>query len=170
MAQYTIPDNSINGDYKAPLTCLFPDGISDNGNADFSITPNGEQPNPSQTAIYLGLILIIIILFVLCIWGLFEIDNFGWKIGVLAMAYILLNGFLLMCWKLAELFLTSVPYITPVFKVLYISSNAGYFVVFLSLAAYLLFKSTDEKQLKTLMARGYDEDTARKYIHRRKKR
>ncbi len=169
IANYTIPDTSINGPFKVPITCTFPNGDSESGNADFSITPNGEEPDISKTFIYLGLILIILILFLVCIWALFEIDNFAWKVGILAGGYILLNGFLLMCWKLAELFLTSVPFIEPVFKVLYIASNVGYFPVFLSLVAYLLVKLTDEKNLKTLTGRGYDEETARKIINRRKR-
>ncbi len=169
IAQYPIPDNSINGDYKVPLTCTFPDGVSEEGNADFSITPNGEEPNLSQTFIYLGLILIILVLFILCVWGLSEIDSIGWKVGLIAISYILLNGFLLMCWKLAELFLTSVPFIEPVFRVLYIASNVGYFVMFLALVSYLLFKLTDEKTMKTLVARGYDEDSAKRIMARRRR-
>jgi len=169
ISNYTLPDSSINGLYKVPITCLFPDGNSETGNADFEITPNGEEPNIAKTFIYLGLILIILFLFIICIWGLLEINNFGWKIGLIAIAYILLNGFLLMCWKSAELFLTSVPFIEPVFKVLYISTNVGYFPVFISLVMYLLIKLADEKSIKTLTGRGYDDETAKKMVYRRRR-
>jgi len=169
IANYTLPDSSINGDYKAPLTCLFPDGNSESGNADFTITPNGEEPELAKSILYLGLILIILVLFIICIYSLLEIDNFSWKIGILAMAYILLNGFLLMCWKLAEMFLTSIPFIEPLFKVLYITSNVGYFPVFLGLVVYLLIKVTDENNINKLVGRGYDKDLATRIARGRKR-
>ena len=74
-----------------------------------------------------------------------------------------------MCWKLAEMFLTSIPFIEVILKVLYISSNVGYFPVFLGLVIYLLIKITDEKNINKLVDRGYDKDLATR-IARRKKR
>ncbi len=167
IANYTIPDTSVNGDYKVPLTCTFPDGNSEEGNADFIITPNGEQPDEAKTTIYLGLILIILILIILILVGLFKVNNLGWRIGLLAFGYILMNGFLLMCWKLSEMFLTAVPFIEVVFRILYIISNVGYFPVFIGLVMYLLIKLLDEKNINKLVGRGYDKDLARRLSRRR---
>jgi len=169
IANYTIPDSSINGNYKVPLSCTFPDGNSEEGNADFKITPNGEEPDLAKTIIYLALIGMIFCLFLLCVWGLFKINDLGWRTGLLAFTYILINGFLLMCWKSAELFLTSIPFIEIVFKILYIVSNIAYFPVFLLLVTYLLIKLTDEKNINTLVARGYDEDLAKRIGSRRRR-
>ena len=81
----------------------------------------------------------------------------------------LINGFLLMCWKLAEMFLTSIPFTEPVFKVLNIASTAGYLPVFLGLVGYLLFKMTDENNINKLKGRGYDKDLATRIARGRKR-
>jgi len=166
---YTYCFPELNGQYNI-------NGVGDLGGENtvwaytLTLTPNGEEPRTCQNLIlYLGLILIILILFIICIYSLLEIDNFSWKIGILAIAYILLNGFLLMCWKLAEMFLTSIPFIEPVFKVLYIASNVGYFPVFIGLVIYLLIKVTDENNINKLVDRGYDKDLATRIARGRKR-
>jgi hypothetical protein len=161
IANYTLPDSSVNGEYKVPITCTFPDGISKTGNADFTITPNGEIPSIAQTSIYLGLIALLLVLFILIIFALFNIDNFGWRMGLTSFAYIIANGFLLICWKTAEMFLTSVPFIETIFKILYMVSTAGYFPMILFVLIYSLLHMTDQKNIETLMNRGFTEDQAR---------
>jgi len=162
IASFIVPDSSVNGNYKVPISCTYPNGISEEGSSNFIITPNGESPDIAKTFVYLGLIFIILILFIICLYFLFKLDSLSWKIGLLAMSYIILNGFLLMCWKSAEMFLTSIPFIEIVFRVLYITSNVGYFPVFIGLVTYLLIKLTDEKNMNTLVGRGYDQDLAKR--------
>jgi hypothetical protein len=161
VATYTIPDNSINGPYKTPITCTYPDGSSEEGNADFTITPNGEVPNGAQTSVYLGLIIVLLIILIIIIFSLYKIDNFGWKMGLTSFAYIVANVFLLVCWKTTEAFLTAVPFIETAFRILYIVSNVGYFPMFISIVVYMLMHITDEKTIETMMTRGFTEDQAR---------
>ena len=161
MANFTLIDNSINGPYQVPLSCTFPDGSSESGNADFIITPNGEDPSGAQVSIYLGLIVMLLIILVGILITLFEIDSFAWRMGLTSFAYIIANGFLLVCWKTAEMFLTSIPFIELIFKVLYIVSTAGYFPMFGFVLVYSLLHMTDEKNIETLMDRGFTEDQAR---------
>ena len=161
MGSFIIPDNSINGEYKVPITCTFPDGNSKAGSADFKITPNGEDPGSSQTSFYLGLIFVLLLLLIGVIFALFEIDSFAWRMGLTSFAYIIANGLLLVCWKTAEMFLTAIPFIETIFRVLYIVSTAGYFPMFLFVLVYTLLHMTDEKNIETLMNRGFTEDQAR---------
>ena len=170
LANYTLPDSSTNGFYVTPISCAFAEGTSERGNADFWITPNGETPDIAKSVIYLGLILLILVLFIVDIVALFNIDNFGWRIGLMSMAYILMNGFLLVSWTLADMFLTSVPYIVSIFKVLYIATTAGYFPFFLAMFVYVFVSIANEKNIKTLVGRGYSEDNARSYVGRRRRR
>jgi len=65
------------------------------------------------------------------------------------------------CWKTAEAFLTSIPFIETMFHILWIVSNACYIPMFLGIIAYMLFHMTDEKNIETLMDRGFTEDQAR---------
>ena len=167
IANYTLPDSSVNGDYRVPLTCTFPSSDSESGQADFTITPNGELPTIAQTLIYLGLIIILLILFTIIVFALFNIDHFGWRMGLTSFAYIIANVFLLVCWKMAELFLTSVPFIEILFKVLYITSTVGYFPMFLFVFVYSMLHMTDEKNINTLMDRGFTEDQAIRQTKRR---
>lgn len=161
IGSFILEDNSINGYYKAPLTCTFPDGSSESGSTDFKITPNGEDPNSSQIYIYLGLIFVILVFLAGIIFALFEIDSFAWRMGLTSFAYIIANVFLLVCWKTAEMFLTSIPFIEIIFRVLYVVSTAGYFPMFLFVLVYTLLHMTDEKNIETLMNRGFTEDQAR---------
>ena len=161
IGSFIISDNSINGPYQAPLTCNFPDGSSQSGSADFLITPNGEDPSGTQISVYLGLILILFLLLCGIIFILFEIDSFAWRMGLTSFAYIIANVFLLVCWKTAEMFLTAIPFLEIVFRVLYVVSTAGYFPMFLFVLVYSLLHMTDEKNIQTLMNRGFTEDQAR---------
>jgi len=47
------------------------------------------------------------------------------------------------------------------FHILWIVSNACYIPMFLGIIAYMLFHMTDEKNIETLMDRGFTEDQAR---------
>jgi len=161
IGSFIISDNSINGEYQAPLTCTFLDGSSESGSADFTITPSGEDPSGAQISVYLGLILILFILLGGIIFILFEIDSFAWRMGLTSFAYIIANVFLLVCWKTAEMFLTAIPFLEIVFRVLYIVSNAGYFPMFGFVLVYSLLHMTDQKNIETLMNRGFTEDQAK---------
>jgi len=161
VGNFVLQDNSINGEYQVPLTCTFPDGNSESGSANFKITPNGEEPSGSQISVYLGLIIILFILLGGIIFILFEIDSFAWRMGLTSFAYIIANVFLLVCWKTAEMFLTAIPFLEIVFRVLYVVSTAGYFPMFLFVLVYSLLHMTDEKNIETLMNRGFTEDQAR---------
>jgi len=161
IGSFILLDNSVNGPYQAPLTCTFPDGSSESGSADFLITPNGEDPSGAQISIYLGLIIILFILLGGIIFILFEIDSFAWRMGLTSFAYIIANGFLLVCWKTAEMFLTAIPFIETIFRVLYVVSSAGYFPMFGFILVYSLLHMTDQKNIETLMNRGFTEDQAK---------
>jgi len=161
LANYTLPDTSVNGDYNVPVYCEFPSGDFQSGNADFTINPSGEPFNSSKTAFYLGLILLLAALLVFMIIAIVYIDSFSWRMGLTTFAYVISNGFLLICWKSAELFLTSIPFIETIFKVLYIASTAGYIPMFLLVIVYYLLHMTDQANIETLMRRGFTEDQAR---------
>lgn len=161
IGNYTIPNSSTNGDYKVPITCEFPSGDSKSGQADFTITPNGETPTIAKTIIYISLIIILLTIIMLILLALFNINHFGWRMGLVSFAYIVINVFLLVCWKMGAMFLTSIPFIETIFKILYIISNIGYFPMFLFVIIYSLLHMTDEKNIETLMDRGFTEDQAR---------
>lgn len=127
----------------------------------FHANPSGTELTGAVTGMYLGVTLILLALLVGAIYAFTKSDNFGWKMGLLSFAYILSNGFFLVCWKLSELFLTAIPFLTPVFKVLYIASTAGYFPFFLFLVLYYIVYSVNEKRIKQMMNRGFTEDQAR---------
>ena len=161
VASFILIDNSINGDYKVPLICSFPSGDSDSGNADFTINPTGQDITKANMSIYLGLMIILLVLLIGIIFTLFKTENFGWKMGLTSFAYIISNGFFLVCWKVAEMFLVSMPFLEVIFRILYTISTIGYFPMFLFILGYSLLHMTDEKNIKTLMNRGFTEDQAR---------
>jgi len=161
VASFILLDNSVNGDYKVPLICSFPDGNSESGNADFTINPTGNVILKESMSVYLGLMIILFLLLIGIIFALFKTENFGWKMGLTSFAYIISNGFLLVCWKVAESFLVSMPFLEVIFKVLYKISTIGYFPMFLFVLVYSLLHMTDEKNIKTLMNRGFTEEQAR---------
>ena len=166
IANHTITDSSINGVYKVPITCNFANGDADSGSADFEITPNGETLNLSKTIIYLGLIFILIIILTILLYSMIAVDNFGWRIGLIGLSYVVSNIFFLSCWKTSEAFLTAVPFLGTLFHVLFITSTAGYFPFFLGLIIYFLLDMFNEKSINTLIGRGYSEEEARTRVGR----
>ena len=161
VGSFILLDNSVNGNYKVPLTCTFTDGNSETGNADFTINPTGDEISGSSMSIYLGLMLILLIFLIGIIIILFKVEHFGWRMGLTSFAYIILNGFLLVCWKISEMFLISMPFLESIFRVLYVVSMVGYFPMFLFVLIYSLLHMTDQKNIETLMKRGFTEDQAR---------
>ncbi len=128
---------------------------------DFLVTPNGEIVTIAKTIIYLGLAATLLIILIFLLFITFSTENFGWRIGLSAFSYVISNVFLLVCWKIAEMFLTSVPFIETIFRILYISSNVIYLPFFLGIVVVYLLHMTNEKNIETLMNRGFSEDQAR---------
>lgn len=161
IGSFMLTDTSINGNYKVPLTCVFLDGNFASGNADFTINPTGDITTDGSMSVYIGLMLVLLIFLIGIIFALFKTENFGWRMGLTSFAYIISNGFLLVCWKVSEMFLISMPFLEVIFKVLYMVSTIGYFPMFLVILVYFLLHMTDQKNIETLMKRGFTEDQAR---------
>ena len=147
------------------LTCMgitCTDGITfEQGSKCIEVTPNGELPTIEKTIIYLSLDAILFIILLTLLFFIFSTENFSWRVGLSAFSYVISNVFLLVSWKIAELFLTSVPFIETIFRILYISSNVIYLPFFLGIVVVYLLHMTNEKNIKTLMNRGFTEDQAR---------
>ncbi len=142
------------------ITCT--DGVTfEPGTKCIEVTPNGELVTIAKTIIYLGLAATLLIILIFLLFITFSTENFGWRIGLSAFSYVISNVFLLVCWKIAEMFLTSVPFIETIFRILYISSNVIYLPFFLGIVVVYLLHMTDEKNIETLMNRGFSEEQAR---------
>jgi len=135
-----------------------PDGELDNQNVKFVVTPNGEKPDIAKAIFYISLLAIFLVLIVGDVWLLFNSEDISWKTGYISLFYILFNVFSLVCWKMAEDFLTSIPFMATIFKSIYFITTAGYFPFFIIMFFYLFLHMTQSLTESRLRKRGYSDE------------
>lgn len=136
----------------------------------FEVTPNGDSFNTSKAILLLGALIIILTLLILTIRGMLIVDNFGWNFGFLNIAYLLLNIFFFVGWKIFSNYLYEIPSIGVALHSMWIVSNIVWIPFILGQVAYLLLTMTEETQINKLVKMGYSQDEANSRIRKRKKR
>jgi hypothetical protein len=134
----------------------------------FKLSPNGENVTTGGSIFYLGLLVILILLFSICLINIFKTESIAWRMGLLSASYILLLGILYAGKSIADNFLLSVPAISIVLGGLLMVLVPGFFIYIIALVVYMIFNALKEKEIKSFVARGMTEDEARTRIKQRK--
>jgi hypothetical protein len=135
---------------------------------DFKVTPNGDDLGSGLSILLFISLVIILTLLILTIRGMIIVDDFGWNFGFLNIAYILLNIFFFVSWKIFSNYVYTIPSIGTALHAFWIISNVVWIPFILGQVAYILLKLTDEAQIKKLVKMGYTQDEAHSRVKRKK--
>jgi hypothetical protein len=154
-----VTQKDINGEYQFNILC------SDTGNSlaknlVFFVTPNGEMPSTAKGLLYGGLLAVFALLIVMAIFGGFKTDHIALKTGSFLLAYILLVGVMFISWNLSTDYLTSAPFITSLFHLLWVILMYGTIPLFLFLLIYTLWMLRQMDIIQNMIDRGIPIDEA----------
>jgi hypothetical protein len=136
---------------------------------DFFITPNGEQSSVGSSIMYIGLLVILVLFLVVCIYWFMETDNLLVKVGSLGFGYLLLIAITFIAWNMASDFLTSSAFLVEMFRITFFVLVIGLFPLLLGMFAYYTIMVFKIKEIERLMGKGFDEKEASERVNGRKR-
>lgn len=149
---------STTGTYTASIACQG----STNGYSTFSflVTPNGEQPTTALGILYLGLFIIVVILFITSLASISRFKNPYMKLTMGHISYILFVAFLFVVWNLSDSFLPSATFLAGFSFALFRVFISTYFAFVILSIIWLVFEIRKIKAIKNLVEKGIPEDEA----------
>jgi len=149
-----------------PLGTYIVNGFCSNGTEtvvwayDFDVTPNGEIMTVGKALINIGLLSILIIFFIACIMFFIHGKNLLSKVSTIGLGYLLLIAITFISWNMASDFLSSVPFVPAMFRILFFVLMAGLFPLLLGGFAWYFFMLWKIKEIQDLMNKGMSMDEA----------
>ena len=155
---YSSPILINNGDYSGMITCT---GLNIKYIPfSFKITPNGNVSTSGEAMTYIGLLIILVLFLVLSIYYGFTSDIIYVKAGLLLLAYLFLVGISFVSWNLSADYLTSAPFITAFFRILFFVTLIAFFPLLIFMIIYSLYMMFKIKEIQKLIDRGVPVDEA----------
>lgn len=133
------------------------------------ITSTGTVLSVGQSIIYSALFLVLIMFFVVSLYGIFKVENVAWKVGSMCFGWIILLSIFLVGWLFALYYVPEIPYFQTVMYIMWLVMMYGFFAFLIGLSAWLMFRAFQESQEKKFMNMGYSSDEARLMARRKRK-
>lgn len=157
---YTFCDTNYTGVYTI-------NGFGDLGGTDtiwnyqMEITNTGKG-STTGSSFLLGILLILFAgMFIFAAARIGNSESYAINAGYVSLSYFLLLIFIFLLDNLTNDYLEGVPVISQILGVVLTMMIIGLLPLFLGLAIYVLYKQTEEKQVKKLMGMGYTSSEAR---------
>jgi hypothetical protein len=158
---YPLPSNltSALGEYEMPVTCC--DGSACGvRHLTYTITPNGEIASTGKGILYVGVLAVLFIFFIICVYFGLQMEIIALKTFLLLFGYILFIGITFIAWNLSIDYLTSAPFLIVVFKWVFYFFLVAFFPTLLVAVIYTLYMMTQIDAIKNMIDRGMPEDEA----------
>lgn len=157
-------ESSTTGVYSAVVYCAG--GVDSYGSFTFEITPNGEKPTEADSILYIGLFIILVLLFTLTVIGAFnsegdEIKPTLMRLGLWNTSYLLLIAISFITWNIASSFLTSAPFLISMTYIIFRILMAMALPLVASSLIYIGYKMITIKEIQNMMDRGISMDEAK---------
>lgn len=152
-------DTAENGDYRLAVSCSQ-GGRSESKNLIFSVTPNGEELSVGKGISYGGMLIIMVIFFILCVYGGYVVE---WVVGRSAfflVAYLLLIGITFISWNLSVDYFTSAPFIASFFHLAWLFLMYALFPIILILTFYTVWMMLQIQAIQNMIDKGMEYDEA----------
>lgn len=156
-----LPDNQteVNGEYELTVACV--DGSrSRTKSLRFYITPNGEMPSTANGLLYIGVFAILIIFFILTIYGFLQAENLVIRMLVFYIGWLLLIAIAFISWNMSVNFLSSAPFLNSFLRIIFLFFVYGTFPLLLVSFVWVGYMMLTIKEIKQMMERGLSEDEA----------
>ena len=152
-------DKDINGEYEFHILCSDM-GSSIAKNLIFFVTPNGEIATTGKGILYGGLLAVFVLLMILSIIGGFKFEHIALKTGSFMLAYLFLVGVSFIAWNLSLDYLTSAPFITSFFHLVWLITMIGAFPLGLFMLIYTMWMLRQMDIINNMIDRGMPIDEA----------
>lgn len=134
----------------------------------YEITPNGEPISTGKSIFYSIIFVVVVVFLIISIFSIGKFEDYSYKMGCCAIAYILLVVTFFLSWQISDNFLTSIPFLPNFLYFLWIVSMVCMFPAFIILVLYLLKNALGSKEIKDLISMGYSESEAINLSRRKK--
>jgi len=156
---YTYCFPNITGEYLI-------NGVGDLGGDDtvwaytLMLTPNGDLPTTPKLLFHYGSIFILFLFFTFAIIGLVSYDHYISKFIFYWISHILLIAITFMLWNGSLNLLTSAPFVTGFFRIMFYFFSILVFPMVLVSMAWIFYIHLTNDEIMSMMERGMDEDEA----------
>jgi len=152
-------DTQTNGDYRLSVSCSQ-GGESESKNLIFSVTPNGEELSVGKGISYGGMLIIMVIFFIICLYGGYVVEWVAGRSAFFLIAYLLLIGITFISWNLSLDYFTSAPFIASFFHLSWLVLMYALFPVILLLTFYTVWMMLQIKAIQDMVDKGMEYDEA----------
>ena len=148
-----------NGEYEFNVACC-------DGNDCFSksltfvITPNGEIPTTAKGILYVGLLVVFLIFFGLCLYGGKEAKGVVGRSAFYLVAYLFVIGIVFLAWNLSLDYLTSAPFMASFFRIIFLFLMYALFPLLMVLTFYTMWMMKKIDVIQKMIDKGIPEDEA----------
>jgi hypothetical protein len=158
---YSLTEEQTNilGEYEVTIMCQ--DGtIYGYSTYNYKITPTGEEPSTSEGILYIGIFAVLLIFFILCIYGLITLDNLFIRFAILHISYLLIVAITFISQNIANNFITNAPFLISFSEILWKVFMIGYFPFLVGSVCYLFYMVITIKEIRDMIDKGIPEDEA----------
>lgn len=136
---------------------------------DFPVTTNGEENTMSGAILYIGLIAVLTIFLIVSIHLFMKLNHLLAKVGFFGLSYLIFMALVFIAWNLSSDFLTSAPFLTSFFRILFFVLIIGVFPLIISSFAWYFIMLFKIKEIERLMTKGFSLEDAEKRTGRKYK-
>jgi len=157
--EYTLTGVNMTGFYCYDITCSG-GGLNATSSYCDEVTPNGEAPTTASGIFYIGIFAVLLLFFVLTIWGITKFDNIIARFSLFQFGYLLLIAIVFISYMMANDFLTSAPMIVSMFKILFWVVTIAFFPYVLGMMIWVGYSMITIKEIKDMMDHGLPMEEA----------
>lgn len=159
---YSLVQEQTNtlGEYEVTIMCQ--DGtIYGYSTFDYKITPTGEEPSTSEGILYIGIFAVLLIFFILCMYGIISIDKLFIRFALFQISYLLIVAITFISSNIANNFITNAPFLVSFSEILFKVFMIGYFPFLVGSICYLFYMVITIKEIKDMIDKGIPENEAK---------
>jgi len=155
---YQIDDTSVTGEYTGTIMC---NGInSEFLNFNFQVTPTGEIPSTAKGILYAGILLILVVLFIIALYGGSQTESIVIKSACWLGAYLMMIGVSFIAWGLTRDYLTTASFLGGFFRIVFLVLMYALFPLILILTFYTLWMMRKIDVIQRMIDDGVPIDEA----------
>jgi hypothetical protein len=133
----------------------------------FYVNPTGMPNDVTETYFFIFIGIVLFILILLSIYQMTKTENYGWVLGWISFAYILLIILLFILYQIATYYIYTITIIVTFMYLLWWFSMIMFVPFIFGMGMYMLYKASQEKDVKKYIDMGYTEKEAGEHAKRR---
>ena len=163
---YLFTNNTLIGKYIVTGICNE-NLVAKAWSYDYEVTPNGQTASGGTAVFYIGLLAVLLLFFVLCIYSFVHFDNLLSRVGMLGLGYLILIAITFIGWNMAKDFITSAPFLIEMLWILFLVLIIGLFPLLIGAFAYYFLMLWKIKEIERLMDKGFSMEDAQRRTSKR---